>query len=199
MTDNSTKPEVPDNYEPYQGRYDFRALTQETKDALRYWSNESNRVGLWVYGPRRSGTSYVAGVASGKAEAEVPDAVWEPATIVRALDLMDNVRKVWTYETLIKQHPDDLGFWEEYSKWSDRLERVWNGPVTWVDDLDQTVDMSFWRRHVQPRLEQRIKQGRFTIIATTHPPDSVALEGLLQVILDLFHIIRCEREPRAAR
>ena len=172
----------------------FAQVTEDQQRILRYWwDHRGQRPGLWVYGPRRSGTSYVAGVGCRKASGEMDPEEWQAPHIITAVSLIENLRLVWTLEDQAKRHPDDYGLWSEY----DVERRLWEWiavkPVLWVDDMHSgTLDMSFWRRHVQEHLEQRVKRGQITIVATTYAPDDDALEGLTPVILDLFEVIKCE-------
>jgi hypothetical protein len=159
-------------------------------------SDRHGKVGLWVCGPRRYGTSYIAECATAKLEPRV--STWEH---VAALTLTESIRSHWGQSEMVRRNPDDYNLFLEAQEVESMLDFLWHRcEVLWVDDFhEDTVDIPFWRKHVQPRLERRIKDGLPTIVATTLPPDHVKLSGLRDVIEDLFVICVAETPIRERR
>lgn len=173
-------------------------LTEEEQETLKDWyyrgvlaqerqgERPHAKVGLWVVGKRRHGTSYIAEVAMGRLT-ESPDVEWEH---VYALALSNLIRNYWSQGEMVRSNPDDYGLFLEYQDIQHQLEAIWyECDALWVDDFhDETVDVAFWRKHIQPYLERRVKDHKPTIVATTLLPDSTKMTGLQKVIEDLFVI-----------
>lgn len=165
-------------------------LAPDEQTVLKRWyaegiqRDEGQRCGLWVFGPRRHGTSYVAQVAMARL-VQVGFEEWEH---VHALALTETIRRYWNQSDLVRKNADDYGLFLEMQNTEVKLERLWyEAAAVWVDDFhEESVDVQFWRKHVQPHLERRCKDGKPTIVATTLPPS--ALVGLQQVIEDLFFV-----------
>lgn len=184
----------------------FDSCTYEQKEQLRVWKKELDalaamespfmapeRAGLWVYGPRRSGSSYVAMVAMRHLAEETFS--WE---YVPALLLTENLRRRWALEDLVRRHPDDYGLWREADDLDTLFQGMWHGTTAlWVDDLHgDEIDMRFWKRHVQPHLTARVKRGQRTIIATSLDPGHEEWGDLTPVILGHFVVVEAVRGER---
>jgi hypothetical protein len=167
-------------------------LEPDEQASLKDWYNlgvrwkadgAHGRCGLWIVGPRRHGTSYIASCAMWRLDESGFD--WEH---VHALSLTNMLRRYWDQASLLRHNADDYGLFLDMSDTESTLEHLWyTCPALWVDDLhEDAVDIPFWRKHVQPHLERRIKDHLPTIVATTLRPDSTKLSGLQDVIEDLF-------------
>ena len=152
----------------------FSNLSSEQQEALRQWFKgvqdpdaEDSKIGLWVCGPRGGGSSYVAEVAVAKYSREYEGDPWEHVT---ALQLVDSVRRVWSMGDLLRRNPDDYALFQDLREIEDEQDYLW-GPrcgLLWIDDLHhEAIDTNFWRKHVQERVEQRIKAVLPTVVATT--------------------------------
>jgi|SRR5580765_517050 hypothetical protein len=169
----------------------FKDLTSDQRQELRtWWANvceegeKPGPVGLWVCGPRRGGTSYVGEVAMRKIVRETGTGYWDR---VEAAAVVQAVRQTWSFGDLLRHNQDDYGLWKETAAVEDELALLWSIPYLWIDDFQhEVVDVNFWRKHVQGRVEQRVKQRKPTIVCTTLTPDHPELAGLERVITDLF-------------
>jgi hypothetical protein len=170
---------------------DIEKLPAEVDASLREWS-QGSKSGLWICGPRRSGSSYIAEAVINKLDSLSAISSWEH---IDAFDLTQALRNLWNIQEQQRHHPEDYGLFEEWSAHQEQQDFIWNKcEVLWIDDFHQeTVDIRFWRKHVQPRVEQRVKRGMATIIATTLVPDEPELDGLEQVITDLFVVCNATR------
>lgn len=146
-------------------------------------------VGLWVYGDRGQGSTYVASVAVKRLYCDGVDFEYIPA-----LALIDMVRRSWFGNELVRTNPNDYDLFAETLADDEILDDLWDAELLWVDDLhDTAVDMAFWRRHIQERLVNRVKMGMPTVIATSMYPRHRALEGLELVIETRFVTCYAER------
>ena len=173
------------SYVPLRAR--FRDLMPDEKSVLKEWWTQGilgdGKVGLWIHGGRQRGTSYIAEVAMSRLAPQAD--TWDH---IDALALTDAIRSYWHLSEASRRNPEDYALFLEMQDIEIKLEFLWHEcHALWVDDFhDEAVDVKFWRKHVQPYLERRLKQRRPTIIATTLPPDSVKLSGLQEVIENLF-------------
>ena len=180
----------------------FQTLNQEQQDALTDWisgpaRDEDNPVepvrsgdkpGLWVHGMRRAGSSYIGHIAGRMAAQYVYS-----SDRITALKLVRDTRKVWTQSDLVRNHPDDYSLWLDADSQESRLEKLWNLSLLWIDDLHaESTDIRFWRKHIHPRIEERVKDGKLTIVSTTYIPNDPIL-GLQTAIEDLFVICDATR------
>jgi hypothetical protein len=168
----------------------FGGLKQHQQDALIEWLG-GKAVGLWIYGSRRAGSSYIGRIA-GRMASQNPEI--ETSDLVAALDLVNDIRRSWSLGEMVRRHPDDYALWLDMDELERKIESLWALDLLWIDDLhEEAVDISFWRKHVQPYVEKRIKEGKLTIVSTSLSPDSPKLLGLQQVIEDLFVTCYAER------
>ena len=170
----------------------FKNLLDHQQQTLRTWldeiENEGDKVGLWVYGDRNAGSTYVGSVAVKKL---APKHTWE---YVSSTELMDALRHSWHSSSILRSNPSDYDLYVEATLDERELEKFWEVDVLWVDDLvDYYTDMSFWISHVQEKLEKRVKSGKPTIVCTNMAPDAPALERFTQVIKGRFVTCYAER------
>ena len=171
----------------------LRDLEEPERLALQDWytnglhaaghHDRHGKVGLWVFGDRQHGSSYVAECATAKLVDRVGS--WEH---VDALVLTQNIRQHWNLSDMVRRNPEDYNLFLDFQELDTKLDFLWHEcELLWVDDLHETaVDVFFFTRHVLPWLERRIKAKRVTIIATTLTPDDRALDGFHTVIKNLF-------------
>jgi hypothetical protein len=147
-----------------------------------------DQFGLWVFGDRRSGSSHIASNAVLRLLSRVDryaNATWEH---VDTFTLTQEIRTQWDLAPLLRANPSDWGLWDQRNKTELFLDTLWTDcEILWLDDFHhEQVDVDFWRKHVQPWVEIRVKGGKPTIIATTLDPCDPLLDGLQTVIEDLF-------------
>jgi hypothetical protein len=147
-------------------------------------------VGLWVYGDGRcQGTTTIGQVALARME-------WDEHDTDEAvcLDLLDTIRRSWGAGEMSRHLPNDYDLYVDANVLDMQIERYWDVDVLMLDDFHkESIDMAFWRRHVQPRIERRLKARKPTIITTDMPPSSPTLEGLQRVITTMFVTCYAER------
>lgn len=180
------------------GTYDFtgvgmKRLTDGQRAVCQPW-RESVREGachkgLWVCGERGSGSSFIAAAVVGKLVYE--DKVCQDADHVYALSLMDWVREVWSAQSSSRSHESDMGLWMDMTSAQDKVDSLYERSLLWVDDFHhESMDIGFWKRHVQPRLELRVKRKLPTVVTTTMDPDHPLLPA--RVMRNLFEIVGSE-------
>ena len=148
------------------------------------------KYGLWLVGERGAGTSYIAMVVAGRmcfTEEGFPG-----SEQVQATELIQRTRDMWgSYEQLQKDSNDMALFYEARAA-EETLERCFKlCDLLWIDDLHhETINMPFWKRHVQPYVESRVKKRLATVICTTMTQEHPSLPK--RVIEDLFQIVYCD-------
>ena len=163
---------------------EFGDLRAHQQGALRAWrknylSADSQQVGLWVWGDRRAGSSTIADIAlSGAVKGD--SLTWEYAT---NLSLMDAVRAQWQARDISRNVPNDYDLYVEANQAEMFMDGVWEKDVLFVDDLQEGTDFGFWHKHLWPRIEDRVKRRKVTIIASN-------LEITAPPLLDISAVIR---------
>ena len=132
--------------------------------------DQHGKRGLWVHGPRQSGTSTLCRVVAEAIYAEgCYDTDMAEGCLITAQDLSDLQRKVWTQEDLMRSNSHDMGLWLETQALVSRWESVWDANVLMIDDL-LSVDAEFWKKHLLARIDQRLKGKGITLLAGTVAP-----------------------------
>ena len=178
---------------------EFGGLHVHQQMALRAWrknylSGESQQVGLWVWGDRRAGSSTIADIALSQA-VKGDGLSWEYATNI---GLMDAVREQWNARDISRNLPHDYDLYVEANRAEMFMGDVWEKDILLLDDLHSTptvaaqIDFPFWLKHCWPRIEQRVKQRKATIIATNMQYSAAPLADIKVIIKDLF--VRCHAE-----
>lgn len=126
--------------------------------------------GLWVFGPRRSGTSTVAREVVERVYAsESFNPLLAGGCLISAQALSDLQRRVWTQEELMRSNGNDLALWQETQALLSRWDDVWDANILMIDDMIQ-VDVEFWKRHLLGRLDQRLKGPGVTLVCGVVQP-----------------------------
>jgi len=179
-------------------------LSEQQKTQLDVWwanwhSEKKWSTGLWICGPRGSGTSSIAAVVCQDMTPRTRYSGYSDDgknifIRVTAADMVRRTRELWSYEGQLRDHGDD-GVWQSYE--TERRQQQWwydGRSILWVDDLHgDVIDVSFWRKHVQPEIEAVIKEGAPVIVCTTLLPSHDKLAGLQQVIEELFVVVDAGR------
>jgi hypothetical protein len=135
--------------------------------------SQDGQRGLWVFGPRKSGTSTIARTAALNAydtEGAV-DLSLPPGRKISAVELTDLQRKLWSQEELLRANGKDISLWVETQSVLDEWDAVWASGVLWVDDI-LTVDVEFWKKHILARLDLRLKGRGVTILSGVIGPQA---------------------------
>jgi len=172
-------------------------LSDDMRAKLRDWTYDETASGLWLFGPRRAGTSYIAKVVVGDLahHHDLTDALQ-----VKALGLIDEIRGSWSMSAQVRSSMDDMGLWWEAKNAEDMLDIYFHRlDVLWIDNLHHdTIDWPMWKKHIQPRIEDRVEEGRIVIVSTTMPPNDPSMPS--GVIEDMFTTIFCDGyRPDAGR
>jgi hypothetical protein len=113
---------------------------------------------------------------------------------VMCLDLLDTIRRSWGAGEISRHLPSDYDLYVDANVLDMQVERYWDVDVLMLDDFhEEVIDMNFWRRHVQPKVERRLKARKPTIVTTDMTPKSNTLDGLGRVIDNLFVSCYAER------
>lgn len=168
----------------------FVNLTEEQQQRLRKWKANVNSgtgsVGLWVCGPRGTGSSYIAWLAM--------NSIWrEHKTWTHAKYPADQItaakRELWSLERNPNRYDSEELTTDYYHLYEDFKKLREGYDYLWVDDLYEVVDMEFWMRHVHPDLEWRAKNGKPVVIATDMAPNHPVMEKIRRVIEHWFVVI----------
>lgn len=145
---------------------EFNASIQGAVSSFVEGLSTGGRRGLWVFGPRQSGTTTVARhvvdevIASGITAGKGIKATWLERT----------QRQLWSTEGLLRGNPSDFPLWSEAMAAADGWEDLWVTPILWINDF-YAVDTEFWRRHLLGRVDERLKDPNLvTVLAGTIPP-----------------------------
>jgi hypothetical protein len=172
----------------------FGNLIDEHKNDLVRWRHNVNHdegpVGLWVYGKRGSGSSYIAKCALHKMVVDHFDWDWEYFT---AKQVMDAQRNLWMLSRQLGPNAD-IDLLQEHMLIDQEFRFLWDkAQIIMLDDLFDSLDTGFWRSHIHDDIDRRVKERRATIIATTMAPSHRVFEEVQHVIEDLFVIVNAAR------
>lgn len=153
--------------------------------------------GLWLHGPRQSGTTTLArsvGLA-------LPDEMVPASATVTGAKLASTVREVWRLDGLVRHAFGDDLLSDLYrtEKW---LEDTWSVPVLFINDVTN-IDAEFWSKHILHSLDERMKaqqvsQEGFTLVAGNTSPRRFPSEWA-DGIEGLFHVVDIGDLARGAR
>jgi hypothetical protein len=168
-----------------------KAVTLWQENCERGLAGEQAQVGLWVYGDRGAGSTYIASTAAKRMVREIDDDfAWDYVT---ATNLMDRIRESWSANKVSQGNSGDYDLYVESASFEDAVRKLWDLKLLWIDDLYEEHDITFFRKHALPRLFQRVKSGLPTVIATDMPPGDPQLDGLEKVIQIWFVTCYAER------
>lgn len=150
---------------------EFTTAQGRTLDDFVAGLSGSGHRGLWLYGPRKSGTTTFGWEASQRVYAASAEGVGMlPGNRITAHELVDLQRRVWTQEELMRSNAHDFSLWQETQALMDKWDAVWNANVLLLDDLI-SPDIEFWKKHMLIRIDARLKGPGVTIIAGVCGPD----------------------------
>jgi len=168
-------------------------LSEPMQAKLKEWRRElrdptpRTKYGLWVFGDRLAGTSYVGYVAGGRLAFMEG---YSAAERVTAVKMLQELRATWSAGQVMRTNADDVGLYWEATMAEDTFNGHFDADLLWIDDLHhETIDMPMWKKHIQPLLEDRVKNKLPTIVCTTMAPDDPALPK--GVVEGLFTTARC--------
>ena len=173
----------------------FQSLHGHQQVAVKEWlancQASDDKVGLWCYGDRGEGSTYIGSAAVKKLirEHDIGDS-WD---YIPALDLMDRIRESWSANEVSRGNASDFDLYVEAAGFEDAVKLLWDLKLLWVNDLYDSQDMGFWHKHVMERLIKRVKNGLPTVICTNMTPASPQMTGLQKVIENLFVTCYAER------
>ena len=172
--------------------YKFDSLDPELRTGINAWLARGG-TGLWIFGERRSGSSYAARCAVKRHREEFPETKMAGSSqYITAATLQRDIRRMWDGEALLRANANDYSLWVEVSQLQVGFDGMWStGAPLLLDDLHSHVDLGFFRKHAMPWLEQRVKEGKPTIVAGSTSPEDFS--DLAPVINDLFHVLSAER------
>lgn len=178
-----------------EDRPKFANLTEDQQQRLRHWVANlatGGKPGLWVCGERYSGTSYIAWLAMNKVWREHKE--WTHAKYT-AKRVMEAKRDLWNLERNPNRY-DSEELTVDYYQLVEDFKGLQALGYLWIDNLHDGPDMEFWMRHVQPELEERVKDGKVTVIATDMAPDHPVFEKVRRLIESLFVVVKADYAGR---
>lgn len=180
--------------QPVEFKTKFSLLTPPQKTLLMGWRENVNEDApgprsLWVYGERGSGSSYIGITALHKMVDEHREWDYE---YYKAQKVMAAMKNFWDFSRQLPTNDDEL--MREYLSIEEDFRYLWEkAEIIFIDDLHHTVDLGFWRRHIQEPLEMRVKEKRPTIIAGSVAPDHAAFADITRVIENHFVVVHATR------
>jgi hypothetical protein len=172
----------------------YQELSTEAQRDIHTWlaameaqkaagDRQDRKVGLWVRGERRSGTSHVGATAMKQAvrTAELRETYgtdnWE---YIACGDLTDLIRESWD-EVPTK----DEAAWIDALAVERMLDRLWSCDLLFLDDVHLgLISMALLVRAVLPKLEYRVKCCKPTLVTTSLTDEN--LGSLAPVFNGLF-------------
>ena len=145
--------------------------------------------GLWVFGERGAGTSYVGRILAADFRFKRG---FVNAERVPAAALVRDLREVWTAQQHSRQNSEDAGLYREAVAAEDAFDaHFFDYDLLWIDQLhDEVVEGDMWRKHIHPLIEERVTEVRKpTIVCTTLTPDDSYLPR--GVVERLFWTVCC--------
>lgn len=131
--------------------------------------------GLWVAGPRGVGSTFLAYNAWMRANQVLQEEIRDVSFAIDGVesqytadDLRQLLRSVWDLSKNAEKNANDDALWWEFSEYRQKEEWFFNiSPSVFVDDLHHAAyDGQFWKRHIWPRLEGKIKRGHAVVVAS---------------------------------
>ena len=173
----------------------YKDLQQHQKLAVSEWweavRTGEGKVGLWVYGNRGEGSTFIGTAAIRRLISE--GFVGEDWEYLTAFDLMDQIRISWSADQVSRGNSNDYDLYVEAAGFEDSVAKLWNIKLLMVDDVYHNQDMNFFRKHIFDRLLLRAKQALPTVIATDMPPSAPQVEMWKKVIETWFVTCYAER------
>lgn len=165
------------------------AHPREGEPLHRALSESRVQYGLWLFGERFSGTSYIGQTLAGWMFFQEGLSGVERVT---ATELIDHTKDVWSFDQMVRRNGEDMAVWRDMMAAQETMARYFDlCDLLWVDDFHhETIQMPFWKRYVQPYIEARVKDKLPTIISTTCSPDDESMHK--KVIEGLFHVVFCD-------
>jgi hypothetical protein len=187
VTAKNIRPDVRDELRKW--RRGVLGHPREGQPLDRALSESRVQYGLWLFGERFAGTSYIGQALTGRMCFQEGLAGVERVT---AAELIEHTKDVWSFDQMVRRNGEDMAVWGDMTAAQAVLERYFTlCDLLWVDDFHhETIQMPFWKRYVQPYLEERVKGKLPTIVSTTCPPDDDSMHK--KVIEGLFHVVFCD-------
>ena len=165
-------------------------LSTDVAEKIELWVSlveaDDEMCGLWLHGPARSGTSYAAKAALRQLLKTVERYQGIEAFILPAHAAYEDLRALWDSDK------SDAPSFAEWASLDAEIDGDWNRSILLVDDWNETVPTDFVMRHFYPRIRNRMKLQKPTIIATRFDPKD-ATRGEVQFFYDLFVISAVDR------
>jgi len=160
-----------------------------------WWQNVRDgqgQVGLWVYGNRGEGASFIGTAAMRRLvrDGVIAEPDWE---YINSFDLMDQIRISWSADQVSRGNANDYDLYTEAARFEDDVKKLWSIKLLMVDDVYHNQDMAFFRKHIFDRLFQRVKDALPTVVATDMPPSAPQVEMWQKVIESWFVTCYAER------
>ena len=158
------------------------------RDSVTDEVTEQTKWGLWVFGERGAGTSYVGKILAADLRFKRG---YVNAERVPAAGLVRDLREVWTAQQHARQNSDDVALYRESVATQDAFDAHFFGyDLLWIDQLhDEVVEGDMWRKHIHPLIEERVTEvQRPTIVCTTLTPDDpVFPKGVIERLFVTAH------------
>jgi hypothetical protein len=154
----------------------------------------SGPTGLWVWGPRCSGTSTAAKYARSEFRKHAEIVTKGPAQYVRASELLSKIRREWIQRDILRQNGSDFAVWQDWMTLDLFFETLWSAPLTWIDDVFEETDSEFFKKFVLPYIDKRTKEGLITIISGQVSPEKFGTQWAV-ALRSRFAIIHRTADP----
>jgi hypothetical protein len=146
-------------------------INPDVEKALDSWVEQltepGGKRGLWVFGPRKSGSTTVVKFMYRKHRDAFPE--YQQKRTAAKLDRQ--VRRQWKSDALLRANGGDFPLWLENSEIEDELETFWGADAIWINDLYSEFDAAFVRKNLFLPMDEALKRGAIVIVTSSLPPD----------------------------
>lgn len=136
------------------------------EDFVAELSNPEGKRGLWVFGPRKSGSTTVVKTIA----ANNRDALGNTNVKRTAAKLDREIRDQWKFDKLLAANGTDFPLWQEALAHEQRLDVFWEADALWLDDLYPEIDSDFVKRNILMPLDAVLKSRRIVLVSGNVPP-----------------------------
>ena len=163
-------------------------LSEEVAEKISLWASlvdsGDEMCGLWLHSAPREGSSYAA-LAAVRELRHVERYQGGSFFAMTAYHAYTDLRSLWDADK------SDAPSFAEWASLDAEVHSNWSHNVLILDDWDDTVPTDFFMKHFYPRLRDRLKAQKPTIIATRHDPSVTGVEA--PFFFDLFVVAEVDR------
>lgn len=144
------------------------ALPRAAEELLVDGLHGDGRHGLWVYGPRKSGTTTTVR----KFYDEHQELFSDKYAVKRTAGWVEKkIRMQWDLNKTYAKGGDDIPLLNEIRQTESQLDLFFDTDIVWLDDLYTEYEESFVRKNILLRLDTALKGGQTVFVSGTSAPE----------------------------